>query len=559
MRRFFIVILCCLLLTTAVSAASVASDLQSATTVSSDGTCDVTLTVQLQLDEVPADLVFPLPAKAKDISLNGGIAKTSLSAGVRNVDLSGLVHSGGAYTFVIHYSLPDAITADSKDQLYLTLDLLSGFAYPIEKMSFTVTLPSAPEKDPEFVSTYHQESVASIMEYSVEGSVIRCSFTQGLKDQESLTMTLAVSEEQFPQTISKKWSLSTDDILMYICAFLALVYWIISLRALPPRRSRQPKAPEGISAGEIGCLLTGQGVDLTAMVVSWAQMGYLMIQLDDNGRVLLHKRMDMGNERSSFENKYFRILFGKRKTVDGTGYHYAALYRKAARTARGLHSYYRKGSGNPNVFRVLAAGIGLFGGISLATALVSDTAWQVILSILLSILGTAAAWQIQSGTASVHLRRKQPLYIAAGASLIWLLLSAWAGEWGVAVFVLLSQWLAGFAAAYGGRRTELGRQMMSDILGLRRFLTSVPQKELHRILKNNPEYFYNLAPYALALGVDKAFARQLGKLQLPQCMYLTTGMDGHLTAREWDQLLRDAVNALDERQQRLRWEKLTGK
>ena len=49
-----------------------------------------------------------------------------------------------------------------------------------------------------------------------------------------------------------------------------------------------------------GSRLTFTGADLTMMVFSWAQLGYLVIHLDDNGRVMLHKRMDMGNERSSF-------------------------------------------------------------------------------------------------------------------------------------------------------------------------------------------------------------------------------------------------------------------
>ena len=83
--------------------------------------------------------------------------------------------------------------------------------------------------------------------------------------------------------------------------------------------------------------------------------------------------------------------------------------------------------------------------------------------------------------------------------------------------------------------------------------------QLQRILQQNPDYYYALAPYAMALGVDRVFAKQFGKQQLPQCTYMTTGMDGHATAREWNQLLREAVAAMDERQQRLVWEKYFGK
>ncbi len=559
MRRVLTALLCCLLLTTAVSAASSATLIQSATTVASDGTCQVTLTLQLQLEEVPQSLLFPLPSQARNITLNGSPARTSSSGGVRNVDLSGTVHFAGSYTFVIHYDLPDSITADKNGQLVLTLRLLSGFAYPVRNMEFSVTLPGTPEHKPEFVSTYHQESVDSLIRLTTEGSIISGSFLTELKDHESLTMTLTVPEDQFPQPISKLWSLSADDIAMYIFIAAALLYWLVTMRSLPRRRIRRTQCPEGLTPGELGAALTGQGVDFPMLVIAWAQMGYLLIHLDDNGRVLLHRRMDMGNERGDFEVRSFKTLFGKRRTVDATGYHFARLARKLSALVPHARNYYLPGSGNPMILRLLCAGIAVSGGVSMALSFAADTLWQVVLSVLLSALAVLICWQIHNGTASIHLRRRQAFYLALTGSALWLLLGIWAGEWVVAALMLLCQWLAGFAAAYGGRRSEPGRQLMSQVLGLRRHLRSVTQQELQRILRSNPEYYYNLAPCALALGVDKSFARQMGSRKLPQCSYLTTGMDGHLTAREWNQLLRTAAQRMDESSQRSVLEKLLGK
>lgn len=549
MRRVIIALLCCLLLTTAVSAESYVSDLQSAATVSSDGTCEVTVTVQLSLEEDPGAIWFPLPKAARDITVNGGSVKTKTTSATRDADLSGEIYAAGQHTLVIRYSLPDAVSR-SGGQLYLTLQILSGFSYPVEKMRFTVTLPGEPERDPEFVSTYYQEEAGSLLDYSFSGNTITCSFKEPLKDHESLTMTLAVSEEMFPQSVYKRWSLSSDDVAMYICTFLALIYWLVFLRAKPTRPAACPNGPEGICAGEYPCVLTGSGVDFTAMVISWAQMGYLLIQVDDSGRVLLHKRMNMGNERSDVENYYFRALFSRRRVVDGTGYRYADLCRKAATAKPGVRSYYHRNSGNPYYFRILAAAVGLFGGVSLASAMAADTAGRTALSFLLGALGAAASWMIHAGAAKVHLRKKRDLYIAVAASLLWLILSTRAGEPGVALYILVTQWLAGFAAAYGGRRTDMGRQLMKEAMGLRRFLRTVNRKRLQQILKSNPEYYYDMAPYALSMGVDRIFAWRFGSTRLPECPYLTSGMDGHMTAWEWNQLLRSVTQALDAMQTR---------
>ena len=559
MRRIFIALLCILLLTTAVSAAGTVNDLQSSTLVSDSGSCEVTLTMLLTLDAVPAKLDFPLPLDARDITVNGRSAGTSLTTDARLVDLTNTVTAAGSHTIVIHYDLPDAITADQNDQLILTIDLLSGLAYPVDKMRFTVTLPGAPEKKASFISTYLQESVESVIDYQVSGATISCTVATSLRDHESLTMRLAVTEEMFPQSVTKKWSMGEDDLLMYGVALIAFLYWMLTMRCLPPRRIRRATEPEGLTAGELGTRLCGQGIDLTMMVISWARLGYLQIHMTDSGRVMLHKRMDMGNERSDFENRFFRSLFGRRSITDGTGLHFARLCQKAAHSTPGLKGCFRRSSGNPKVFRVLAAGIGLVGGVCLAMAFVNDTAWRVILSILLSAFGAFAAWQIQSAAGCVLLRHKLPLLIAFGCSFLWALLCAWANEWPVAIFVLATQWLAGFAAAFGGRRTEAGRQTMAEILGLRRYLHTASREELLQNLSRNPEYFYSMAPYALALGIDKAFAHRFGGKQLPGCPWLTTGMDGHLTADEWNELLRSTVTALDERQLRLPFERFSGK
>jgi len=557
-RKIVIIILCCLLLATAASAAGI-TEAQSQTVVKQDGSCDVTLTVTLQFDAPVADLKFPLPAAARNITVNGSSARTSQSGTVRNIDLSSLVGGAGTYTMVIRYSLPDAVTADKNGNLTLTLPLLSGFAYPVEEMSFTVTLPGSVEGKPSFSSTYYPEDAETVMAVQVNDKVISGSFLVRLQDHESLTMTLSVTEKMFPQSMAKKWSLDTLDLLMAGAAMLAMAYWLITMRTAFPRKLRRATAPEGITAGEVGCVLSGRGVDLTMMVISWAQMGYLMIQPDDNGRILLHKRMDMGNERRDFEIRYFRSLFGRRRTVDGTGYHYARMRSKAERTVLGAQSYYSRATGNPRIFRGVAALVGVLAGISMAMALVSDTGGQIFLSIFFSVLFGAGSWMIQS--AAIHLRDldKTKTLIGFGCGALWLVAAVLTEEWNVAMFVIPGQFAAGLAACYGGLRSEAGKQAVSELWSLRRFLRSVSQEEVQRILRANPDYFYALAPYALALGVDKAFARQLGKSKLPPCTYLTTGMDGDMTAGEWNKLLRETANSLDALYRRMPIDRLLGK
>lgn len=558
MRRLFIALLCCLMLITAVSAAGTVSELESNTTVHADGTCQVTVSFSLSLDAVPEELYFPLPANARNVSLNGGVAPTKLAGNVRNVDLKRTVHYPGTYTFVIHYDLPDSIAQDEKDNLQLNIQILSGFAFPITEMTFSVSLPGEVDTKPEFLSTYHQEGVDALMECTRYDTTISYRFLQTLMDHESLSMSLRVPEELFPQPMTKKWSLSNDDVALFGFGILALLYWLLTMRALPPARSRRTQAPEGINAGMVGSCLTASGIDFPALILCWAQMGYLQIELTGK-RVILHKRMDMGNERSELEEKLFRALFGRRTSLDTSGYHFARLAKKVSATVYGKREFFRRHSGNLIVYRVICAGMGICAGIALALSFASDTAWQVILSIILGGIGAALSLQIHIGAAMTHLRSKLPMTVALLGSCIWLMLGIWAGDVTVSILLLCIQWLAGFAGAYGGLRTEPGRQTMAELLGLRRHLQSVSGTQLQQILQGNPDYFFNMAPYALALGVDKAFSRQQGKRRLSNCPYLICRNDGPRTAREWNALLRQTLQIMTDHPNRTLLDKLTGK
>lgn len=561
MRRFLTalaVMLVLLTLATGALAASQATGIQSSTTVSSDGSCTVNLSLSVHLDEAVAKPTFPLPGKARNVTVNTSRAKTTRNGELLEVDLSGFIGNlTGDYTLSIQYTLPGAVAKDSHNRLILTLPLLCSFAYPVQSMSFTVTLPGGElTAQPDFTSTYHQSQVESNLTWTVTGSQITGSLTKPLKDRDSLTMTLEVPEEMFPQKQTLAWTLNLDDIAMAVFSVLAVLYWIFFLRCLPPRRVRRTTPPEGFNAGQLGSVLTGQGTDLTMMVLNWAQLGYILIQMQDNGRVLLHKRMEMGNERSQFELHSFRALFGKRRMVDSSSYHYAQLCRKVAGQAPNTHDLFLPQSGNPRLFRLLAAGIGLFGGTSMGAAFAGDSGARWFLVILFALLGALGAWQIQNGAKSLHTRSRVPGIRALVISGLWIVLGFWSGEPNVAVSVVLSQLLAGLMAAYGGRRSELGKLTIAQILGLRRYLKTAPRGELQRLCRGNPEYFHAMIPYAMALGVDKAFARRFGASRLPRCPYLTTGMDGHMTAAEWCQLMRRAVESMDARQKQLAWERL---
>ena len=560
------ILLCCLLvgvIAMPASAESNATKMESFVNINADGDCLVSQTVTLHLEASYESLTFPLPVDATNITMNGSSVRTTKTASAVEVDVGratgGLV---GDFTVRFDYVIPGAVKVvpfeneDGKMVAYLQLEmsLLNGFSFPVEQLSFVITLPGDLKWQPAFTSTYRQSSIESGMNYTVNGNMITGVTTVPLQDHESVFMTLVVPNEMFPSISTYIRTGNPELIPMLACFGVALLYWLLFCRTLPLIRSRSVSAPDSISAGEIGCHLTLAGGDLTMMVMSWAQLGYILIQMDQN-RVYLHKRMDMGNERSQFEVKIFKSLFGNRSYVDATSPGYAKLSRKVFAMIPGERSLCKPNSGNMKIFRALCCCAQVFCGICVAMNMTGNNVLQILLSIILGIFALISAWQIHEIAYRTHLRGKTRVYIGLVCVLIWILLGIFSGAWAIALGAALGQWAMGFLAAYGGRRSELGRHDAGRILGLRHYLKHISKEDIQRLMKSDPDYFFNMAPYALAMGVILPFARNFGSKPMEQCPYLVTGARGKRSAEEWADLLAETADRMDALYRRMEIEK----
>lgn len=571
MRRWMAVFTVCLLLlcgslSLPVSAESAASGVDMVCTVTSEGDCNVTMTAMIRLESIRDQLSFPLPGEAKNIAVNGMSVSTTRSGSAQYVDISRFSRGYvGDLSIQFSYTIPEAVKVvrsndlysyAKKGQLLLTLPMLSGFEMPIEHLSFTITMPTSGEFLPHWYSIYRQESIASDLRIVNSGSQIIGSSTTSLKDHEGMTMTMVVPETMFPTVSTFIREGNPEIVPMAVCAGLAMLYWLLFLFNLPMLPTRTSTPPEGITAGEMGCRLTQAGAYLTGMVFSWAQLGYILIQMDGNERVLLHKRMEMGNERSAFENKVFRMLFGNRRTVDATGGQYALLQSRVGDMIPSEKTMYKGNSGNMKVFRFLFCLTQVFCGVCVAMNMSELPVLQVLMAIILGAFGLVSAWMIQAVAYRTHLRGKLPVLIGFVCILIWILLGVLCGQVWVPLVACLGQFAAGYLAAYGGRRSDLGRHDAALVLGLRRYVKHLPRSEVGRLLQNDPDYFFNLAPYALALGVLKPFGNIFGRRKLDQCPYLVTPVHGKRTGPEWARILRQAADMMDAKTRRMQLERL---
>lgn len=527
-----------------VSAASEESSLQIQAVVTSDGSCQIS--VNATIHKVTAgELLFSLPREASAISLNGKTVRPKNTEDAKIIDISALYGTGaGDVSFTVHYTLRDVIHKTNHGTLELQLPLLNSCAYRIDSLQFSLTLPGTTEEKPAFQSGYHQNNIEKDILYTVKGATISGNTTKALIDHETLMMSLPVTESMFPQPILEIFTSDIDTIGFAICAVLALLYWIWKLRCMPPKRKLFSLPPEGLNAGQFGTVLGLQNANLSIMVFSWAQLGYIRVR-PERDRVLLLKRMDMGNERSDFEQKCFKSLFAKGDRVDCSGYRYALQCQKVAHTQAPISHLVDKRCGNQRIFRLLVTLCGLFAGLGTGLGLGFGGVLQPVIAILFAAFGCYTAYHIQNWAGCLFLHNRQQLITSTVLAAIWLFLATLAGRLIPGILFIGYEFLAGVMAYYGGRRTEDGKQAMVQVLGFRRYLKRVDRGTLDVLMKRNPDYFFDLAPYALALGVGKAFARQFGAKPFRECHYIDYPLRDTILASRWNKIMEDTLDKMD--------------
>ena len=536
--------------------------------VSNDGNCDVTTNVTLHVDTPQKNLSYPVPANASNVTLNGKAVLTQKTGQARQVDI-GKVLGGmsGDFSFSVGYSIHGSVemlteetvpnteptqttdpaaapVQEASNRLRLGVPILAGFQYPIDELQFSITLPGLVDQAPNFVSGYHQGDIEKDLTYSISGGNIAGRSWGTIKDHETLTVYLNASEEMFPQKRVNLPELEWMTTLMGISAGVALVYWILFLRNYLPLRSYPAVAPEGFGAGQVGTVLTMAGADLSLMAFSWAQLGYVTLRMDRRGRVFIHKRMDMGNERSVFEQKCFYQMFSRREVVDTGASYYQRMYQAVGMQRSAKELFRTKNPLSAKIFRFLLAVAGLFSGACFGIILgnMLDYGWFFML--VLAAVGLVCSWQIQFWPEGWLLHHHTRLWVAAAFSVLWLALGIAIGQFPLALLVVAIQVVGGFLASFGGRRTEDGRNAMGQILQLRRYFTKLTPAQIHQLSRNNPDVFFDLVPYGLALGCDKGLARRFGRERLPDCPYIQAADSHGLTAQQWSQLMRHMLSSM---------------
>lgn len=546
MRRFILLLLCLLLLTASAAAAGdQITSLTEEVTVDEYGAISVTATAEVSFPGGASSFVFPLGKGTQDITASGAAYDRQQLDGVDCIVFTSSAGFSGKQTFVCTYTLPSAVTETSIGQQFSFAPIARGFEYPIEKLTLRIAFPNDISARPAWSSAYYGDVIDNYLTIRVQDKHVEVTSAAAFKDHETLSMSLQFPPDAFTLRHLVGTTESVSRIAFYVLFALALAYWLLRLRGHFLLPKMQQTVDMEATAGELTTRLYGEPADIAATLAHWANLGYLTIRRNRNGRLLLQKQMDMGNERKSAERRLFAAVFRYGDICDASTERFRSVTRTAAAPLRGiwLRRIFKRKGGSPRVLRLLGMSAAVPVGL-LAFDLLLPASWVrwVFLPLLTALCVWLSLW-MQRGL-SAMLRRRGTLLLGLAAALALLLLGIAAGCTGTMLLHLLLQTFCALTTLFGGKRTDEGEELVRRQLGLRRYLRGAADEELRRNAQLDGQYFYRTLPFAELLGVGSAFAKHFGSMRLEPCPWLLDAQEKPATAVEFYRLYAEIMAQL---------------
>lgn len=459
----------------------------------------------------------------------------------------------GAQTYRISYKLNlGKDQADGFDIIYLNL-IGAYWDAAIEAADFTVRIPMA--FDPADVTMFRggEGSVSGAdLVWQAGDGLVAARITRPLSRYQGVTLRVNLPEGTFTGDRNAhdpiRW---TVWILTAVTVAGGLLLWLLVGRDRILSPAVEFKAPDGLNPAQVGYLIDEKvdDEDLGAMFIYWAGHGHLLIDESDRKNVRLVKLGELDPAHPASERTAFGGLWSRGdgrgvsvKDLENSYYKTANTFR--TQTARPFET--RKKERLYDAKSQAASSFIAFMGLLCFWAMCALWAWMetgdLLAGVIMAFFLTVPYGLIAAGWSWIQRRWRRNTALvrglsAAGMALVTLalalLVNALFGEI-LTPFERNTLLAASLAAVllrpFIRRKTPWGHAVTERILGFRQFMMDAERDRIERLMDENPEYFYDVLPYAIALGVTRRWASKFeGLLREPPSWYRSDSM-GTFTA-----------------------------
>lgn len=448
----------------------------------------------------------------------------------------------GHQKYIISYLYELGKDKDKKQDEFCFI--ISGIDWDtkIENLSFKITMPKEfNENDLEFLDKTQKKIRDNTISYKINGNVITGSLNRTLNDNEEIIAKIKLPNEYFKTTITISLPIILGGIISFSCFLLSFILWNKYGKKFYKPEKMNYFPPEKINSLDIGYMDKGyvDESDVMSLLLYLANKGYLIIEKiseknllsEAEYKIIEAKEYDGDN---IFEQMFMSGLFRISFTDSESGLRYVTsdiLHNRFYYLVRKIESainskqykkenqnkVYEKSSlrGRFVIFILLMIEL-----ISLLTIPIIDYYGRYIIPACIPffVLCISVLISVCSLFISILPRLKEAIFLSV-ILIFYLLLSDLSPSFDISFFIkniVASNFLyifyliVSFMVLLGTlffyiimpKETQDSSMMFEDINTLKYFIKNANKEKLVEITQNNPTYFYDILPYAYALGLS---------------------------------------------------------
>ena len=455
----------------------------------------------------------------------------------------------GQKDYRIIYSLVCTKDEDSKKD-YLSLDLLpTGWQTAIKSADVVMTLPKKVNWDDVHLFSGAAKSKKDPVDsdehfdvkYGKDGKTLEIS-CRDLEQGVGVTVQAVLPEGYWEGVTNRGVLILFAYLFPVIAAILMAIMWLANGRDPDVIKPVEFYPPDDLTPAEIGYIVDGSldNKDVSSMLLYFASKGYLDVREKSKGskEYQLVKKKDIPDSEPVFAVRLFGGLFPYESAVEGqeqvtdlddlpSGFadsvkvakdQLKSTYDYGSRRMFTLGSKSARNSGKVICALILPAAI-LIAGYAryMAFSLLGALIPFIFASIGIGFISSSYDNRHSSGRVQsvarfivgvvlcgIAMAATLGMILSMGASPLIALVAG--AAFAVSVFFEVFMWA----------RTKQNAVIYGKILGFRNFIETAEYDRLKALSEENPEYYYQIMPYAMVMGMSVKWAKKFENLKVPE-------------------------------------------
>ena len=448
-------------------------------------------------------------------------------------DADEYVYGPKSYHYSYTLQLRD-LDLDGLQALYFNI-VGEGWQLPIQKTSFTITLPKAWPEDIQFYTGYYGDQGNADIQPIINGNTLTATYDVPLFTFQALTIYAPLPDDFFTFIPPTDFSMIILGSLIGLLLLTVFLYFKFGKDDLVVESVEFNPIP-GLSSAQAGFVYDGfvDTKDILSLIIEWAYKGYLTITEEDKDDFTLTKLKDLDNTSIRAEQTLFNGLFksGDIATKDSLK---NTFYISLAHAKNDIYRYFQGNkerqiySNTASVLKVIFASLCFIPFALLFANAYYQISYQGTISLIIAgaifVFGSLiSAWLIyvvkrwSSQKSALNILSAIGLFMVGGLYVIATFALAFYFKvpiWTYAFTLILTLIILALVSIMD-RRTELGIHYLGKLIGLKRFIETAEKDRLEMMVHDDPTYFYKILPYAYVLNVSDVWSKKFESIAIEQ-------------------------------------------